>query len=95
MDLNEARAEIRRTDLQMRDLFLHRMEAASHVAEWKRQEKLPVEDPAQEKRVIEALSPAVEDETLRALYERFLHGVMEVSKDWQRHLLETPPDGQD
>ena len=52
----------------------------------KKQRNLPVEDRAQEERVIRELSPAVEDESLRSLSQCFIRDVMDVSKQWQRHL---------
>jgi len=88
MDLNEARAQIRSVDLRMRDLFLQRMEAVRAVAEWKKQRGLPVEDRAQEERILSELSPAVEDDALRSFYLCFIRDVMDVSKQWQHHLLE-------
>ena len=88
MDLEEARAEIRATDEAMRELFVCRMEAVRAVAAAKRGQGLPVEDAVQEERVVAALAPGVEDAGLRRCYERFLRGVMGVSKDWQRQLAQ-------
>ena len=87
MDLNEARDQIRNVDLQMRELFLQRMEAVRAVADWKKERGIPIEDKEQEKRIISELSPAVEDEALRSFYLCFIQDVMNVSKQWQHHLL--------
>lgn len=87
MDLNEARGQIRNVDLQMRELFLQRMEAVRAVADWKKERGIPIEDKEQEKRIISELSPAVEDEALRSFYLCFIQDVMNVSKQWQHHLL--------
>ena len=88
MDLNEARKQIREADLQMRDLFLQRMEAAREIAAYKEERGLPVEDKEQEARILSELAPGVEDETLRSYYLRFLQDTMDVSKQWQHRLME-------
>lgn len=86
--LVEAREEIRAVDEEMRALFLRRMDAVRKVAAYKRDRGLPIEDKTQEARVVSALSPGVPDPELRSYYVRFLHGVMDNSKAWQRHLVE-------
>ena len=44
LELNSAREQIRTVDLQMRDLFLHRLDAMRSVADWKKERGLPVEE---------------------------------------------------
>ena len=88
MDLDEARSEIRNVDEAMRALFLRRMEAVRHVAAYKAERGLPIEDKVQETRVVSALAPEVPDAELRSYYVRFLQDVMDVSKRWQHHLTE-------
>ena len=88
MDLEQAREAIRAADEEMAALFVRRMEAVREVAAYKRARGLPVEDPAQEARVIEGRSALVEDPELRSFYVRFLQHTMEVSKQWQHRLLE-------
>ena len=87
MDLNEARDAIRTVDREMAALFVRRMEAVRHVAVYKREHGLPIEDIAQETRVIEACGALVEDDGLRPFYLEFLQSTMDVSKRWQHHLL--------
>ena len=87
MELEEARTQIREVDEAMRALFVRRMEAVRAVAAYKAAYGLPVEDAAQEARVLGALAPGVADADVRACYERFLRDVMANSKDWQRELL--------
>lgn len=91
MELKEAREEIRRIDAEMAELFLRRMEAAARIAAYKREHGLPVEDKEQEARVIEAHSSQIEDESLRLLYVDFLQSAMDISKRWQRHLIDKEP----
>ena len=88
MDLNEARNQIRDTDIKMCELFLRRMEAVRAVASWKKERGLPIDDKEQEMRVIAALSPLVPDEVLRSYYLRFLQDTIDVSKQWQHRLME-------
>ena len=86
MDLNEARKRIKAVDEEMASLFEKRMEIVRDVAAYKRENGLPIEDPAQEARVIEWCSALIEDPELRPLYVRFLQNTMDVSKTWQRVL---------
>ena len=88
MDLDEARKQIREVDLQMRDLFLQRMEAVRAVARWKKERGLPIEDREQEERILSELTPEVKEEALRSFYMCFQQDVMQVSKQWQHHLME-------
>ena len=89
MNLTEARAQIRNADLQMRELFLQRMEAVRAVADWKKEHGLPVEDREQEERILSELSPQVEDEKLRELYQKYQQTMMDLSKEWQQYLIDT------
>lgn len=91
MELKEAREEIRRIDAEMAELFLQRMEAVGRIAAYKREHGFPVEDKEQEARVIEAHSSQIEDESLRLLYVDFLQSAMDISKRWQRHLIDKEP----
>jgi len=90
MELKEARKRISRIDAEMAELFLRRMTAAGEIAACKRERGLPIEDIEQEARVIEAHSGQFEDETLRSLYVCFLQNVIDVSKRWQRHVINDP-----
>lgn len=87
MGLKEARDDIRLIDEQMAHLFVRRMEAVRAIAEHKRIEGLPVEDAAQEARVMEHCCACIEDAQLRPYYESFLQATMDISKNWQRHLI--------
>lgn len=86
--LQEARKIISEVDAQMAELFVRRMRAAEQVAEYKRERGLPIFDGAREKEVLEKGSARVEDPVLREHYVRFLQSSMDVSKDYQRRILE-------
>ena len=87
MELAEAREEIRRIDEEMAALFVRRMEAARSIAAYKAAHGLPVEDLAQEARVLAGRSALIKDDALRPYYLQFLQHTMDVSKDWQRRLI--------
>ena len=87
MDIQDAREQIRKTDEQMAELFLKRMEAVREVAAYKKERGLPIEDPAQEKKNIDHQSSLIEDEELKPYYIRFLQDTMDVSKRLQHRLM--------
>ena len=98
MGLDESREAIRAIDEQIAGLFVERMEAARDIAAYKQERGLPVEDAQQEARVLADRGGLVEDEELRPFYLEFLQHTMDVSKSWQRHLMqanaEVDADGQ-
>ena len=88
MELEEARILIKEADEKMAALFVQRMEAVREIAAYKQARGLPIEDKAQEARVIAGRSALVSDPALRTYYVQFLQETIEVSKRWQRYLAE-------
>ena len=88
MELQEARDLIKAADEEMAAAFVRRMEAVREIAAYKRAHGLPIEDKAQEARVLEGRSKLIEDPALLPYYQRFLRGTMALSKDWQRERIE-------
>ena len=88
MELEALRETIRDADEQIAALFVRRMEAAREIAAYKRDHGLPVEDPAQEARVLSGRGKLIADEALRPYYLDFLRGTMDVSKRWQRRFYD-------
>ncbi len=86
--LQEARKVISEVDAQMAELFVRRMRASEQVAEYKKERGLPIFDAARELEVLEKGSARVSDSVLREHYVRFLQSCMDVSKDYQRQMLE-------
>lgn len=86
--LQEARRIISEIDMEMADLFVRRMQAAVQVAQYKKERGLPIFDGARERELLEKGSARVTDPALREHYVRFLQNNMDVSKDYQRQLLE-------
>ncbi len=88
MDLQQARDEIRAVDEAMAKLFLRRMAAAGEIAAYKKERGLPVFDAAQEERVLQRCSEFIDDSELRSYYVEFLRHMMDVSKQYQRRLMD-------
>ena len=87
-DLLKARKEINEIDREMADLFVKRMAAVKDVAEYKAENNLPIYDEKRESEVIEANSRLVENDELREYYKKFIRSNMELSKAYQRRILE-------
>ena len=86
--LEQAREIINETDRQMAELFVRRMDAAVMVAEYKKQNGLPILDEAREEDVIRKNSALVEDPVVREYYVNFIRNNMKLSCAYQARLLE-------
>ena len=86
--LAQAREMIRKADREMADLFLKRMEAVREIAAYKRERGLPILDAGQEQTVIRRSQEWISAPEMQDLYVSFLRGVMDVSKTYQRRLME-------
>ena len=85
MDLNELRVKIDEIDSEITRLFLERMEVVTGVAEYKRQNNLPVLDSARERDKLNAIAESVRPEMesyVRNLYSM----IFELSRNYQREL---------
>ncbi len=85
--LDKARQEINEIDKAMAELFERRMNAAKEVAEYKKQNGLPIFDASREEEVIKRNSEYVSNDAVKEHYVNFLKNTMNVSKDYQRKLL--------
>lgn len=86
MTLNELRHRIDEIDLQMKELFLKRMDIAEAVAENKLQTGDKILKPQREKEIINQLTEDVQDD-LKAPYGIFISKLMEVSRTRQYRKL--------
>ena len=86
--LEQARKTINEVDGEIAKLFVRRMQAAADVAEYKKQNGLPVLDAAREEEVIRRNATLVEDATLREYYVNFIRENMRLSRAYQSRLLE-------
>lgn len=86
--LEEARVAINEVDAEMARLFVKRMEAVRRVIAYKIEQNLPIYDAAREQAVLEQNCAKIADETLSAYYRELLIKQMELSKRYQRLILE-------
>lgn len=86
--LTQARDIIGQVDKEIAQLFEKRMVAVKAVAEHKMENGLSVFDSSREEYLIKKNSSYIEDETLREYYINFQKSTMEISKRYQRRILE-------
>ena len=86
--LDVAREEICAIDKEMALLFERRMKAARMVAEYKKENALPIFDSGREAFLIDRNSSYIEDAVLKDYYVEFLKSTMNISKSYQRMLLD-------
>ena len=85
--LEQARLIINEVDLKMIELFKERMKAAEMVAEYKKENNLPVLDKAREEALINKNVSYLNDKELEKYYLTFLEGVLTASKNYQKDLI--------
>ena len=85
--LEQARLIINEVDLKMIELFKERMKAALMVAEYKKENNLPVLDKAREEALINKNVSYLNDKELEKYYLTFLEGMLTASKDYQKDLM--------
>ena len=86
--LEQARGIINEVDGEMAKLFVRRMEAAAMVADYKKQNGLPILDEARETEIVRRNAEQVEDEALREYYVNFIRGNMAISRSYQARILQ-------
>ena len=86
--LEEARRDIDEIDEKMAELFVRRLEASARVLEYKRENSMPVFDPAREEQVIERGMGRMENGRFTEYYRRFIITLMDISKEYQHRRLE-------
>lgn len=86
--LEQAREIISSVDKQMASLFEQRMQAAEQVAAYKQAHGLQIFDPVRERALLERNEALIENEAYRSYYVSFLQHTMDLSKSYQRRLLE-------
>ncbi|MDE5715354.1 MAG: chorismate mutase [Anaeroplasmataceae bacterium] len=85
--LEEARKIINEIDEKMLHLFEERMHASKMVAEYKKENGLPVFDGKREQEIISNHLELLKDKKLAMYYLTFFDGVLTSSKDYQKDLL--------
>ncbi len=87
-ELEKARQIINETDKEMARLFEKRMDAAKIVADFKKQNGLPIDDFVREAEIIARNTNYIENEEYRSYYINFLQGNIDLSKKLQHKLLD-------
>ena len=86
--LEQARMIINEVDNEMAALWEKRLQAVKMVVEYKMEHQLPIFDGAREKEVIERNSSLIQDEELKSYYVETLQMMMEISKKYQKEIME-------
>lgn len=87
-EMLEAREKIGAIDKEMAALFVKRMECARVIADYKSHQGLQVYDAKREAELLQKNLSYVEDLSLRPYYKQFMQNTMDVSKNYQRMLIE-------
>lgn len=87
MLLDEARQDINKIDKEMAELFEKRMNAVEKVIKYKIENNKPVFDSSREKVVVSNNSKYIKNDKYKSYYENFIQRTMEISKQYQRSLL--------
>ena len=86
--LENAREIINTCDKELIEIFKKRMAAAKMVAEYKKENNLPILDQKREDAIIEKNVKLLNDESLEDYYLEFFKSMLKVSKDYQKKLNE-------
>ncbi len=86
--LEEARNIINDCDKEMIELFKRRMSAAKMVAEYKKENNLPILDSSREQAIIEKNVKLLNSKELEEYYLDFFKEMLTVSKNYQKKLNE-------
>ncbi|MBQ4344187.1 MAG: chorismate mutase [Erysipelotrichaceae bacterium] len=88
-ELEKARMTINEVDREIACLWEKRMKAVEKVIQYKMEHELPIFDASREKEVIERNAALIEDEKLREYYIETLRMMMEISKTYQKEIMES------
>lgn len=84
-DLNEARLLLNDIDDKMKALFIERMSIIKEIAEYKKNNNLPIYDSNREKEMIERLSKDTGE--VKDNYIEFLSSILKESKKYQENII--------
>ena len=94
MELSDYRQEIDQLDSRLLALFLERMELVGGIAAWKQKHGMPVLDREREREKLDALS-AQSPEELREYAAELFSAIMELSRSYQKKLLDSDSQEKD
>ena len=87
-DIIELREEINKTDCELVGLFKKRMAVAAEVAEFKRENSMPVYDAERERELLERIA-LMAGEEMREYALELYSTVLDVSKKYQNDILDS------
>lgn len=85
--IEELRKEIETIDMEMITLFEKRMSVSSKIAEYKRENNMPVLDKEREKALIAKNVSNLSNKEFEEYYTEFFTGMLDVSKKYQHDIL--------
>lgn len=85
--IEDARNVIEQVDKDIASLFEKRMNAVKVIAEYKRENGIPVLDEQREKQLTEKNAQYISDPEIESYYRDFLHSIFSSSKRYQHRLL--------
>lgn len=85
--LDEARKNINEIDEEIAQLFEKRMMVVEDVIAYKIENDLPIFDESREKEVIKRNVEKLNNKELRPYYEEYLQMMMDISKKYQKDIL--------
>ena len=91
-DIKELREKINEIDRQLATLYENRMNAAKDIAEYTLTNNLAILDKKREKEVLDRNLSYITDDDLLPLYAKFVRGMMDQSKSYQRYLTNSVYD---
>ncbi len=87
-DLASARKEIEEIDRRMAELFTKRMKCVKSIAGYKYRNGIQILDTGREKALIGKNEEYIKDEELKEHYRQFFGGILNISKQYQKELIE-------
>ncbi len=88
MELDEIRKNINKVDASIASLFEERMHLVEEVIKYKMEHNLPIFDEKRELEVLDNNLSLIKDEKLKKYFKEFLIDMMNVSKEYQKEILE-------
>lgn len=86
--IEKARVRINEIDKEIAFLFEERMKAVENVISYKIENNLPIFDEKRELEVIKKNSSLIQDEKYKMYYIEFIQMMMNISKKYQKYILE-------
>lgn len=88
MNLEQARGQINQIDKELMQLFVQRMECVIEVAKFKLENDMPIFQPEREDEIIQNNLELLQNAGLKPYARKMLVYLMEISKEYQSHILE-------